>query len=411
MEDKDTSESPGDSQLEEEGTSEPRASSISPFSSQLRAMMRIRHKYQAMKKRRAEMNGLSASVRPVVRSTNPEVFTFDEVATSSTEWHRKRKKKRRSRVLFPNESRKFVPHKDRSRAKPFLVLLSVIVFLQVYNAIENLDDHVLMYDLDGLEKTLKQEVFGQREATEQLLRHLKDYLSTYVHSSPLAVALHGPSGVGKSHIGRILARHFRSVVGEQLVVQYFTLHHCPLEEDSQRCANTLASRVAEVVGQAETEEKIPIFIFDEMEFMHRPLLDTVQRLLQPNQNNEYLNAIYVLISSLGEAEITRYVLQNSSEAAADQQGAGRLGRELGSLLRRTLEVHHPLWKEAEVVPLSLLEKQHVIDCFLDEMTREGFYPDRSHIEQLAAELSYHSSGGRQFSRTGCKQVVAKVNLL
>ncbi|KAL4646555.1 torsin-4A [Arapaima gigas] len=334
-----------------------------------------------------------------MRSTSPEVFTFDNVAFNNTEWLQKRKKKRRRpQVLFPY-SRKFVPHKDRSRAKPFLVLFSVIVFLQVYNAIENLDDHVLTYDLEGLEKTLKQEVFGQREGTEQLLKHLKDYLSTYVHSSPLALALHGPSGVGKSHIGRILARHFRSVVGEQLVVQYFALHHCPPEKEAQHCANNLASQVAEVVSQAETEEKIPVFIFDEMEFMHRPLLDTVQQLLQPNQNNEYLNAIYVLISSLGEAEITRYVLQNSSEAAASQR------------LRHALESYHPLWKEAEVVPLLLLEKRHVMDCFLDEMTREGFYPDRSHIERLAAELSYHSSGGRQFSRTGCKQVVAKVNLL
>lgn len=414
MEDRDTSESPMDSQLDEDTPGVKTSQSTSPFTSQLKAMIRIRHKYQAMKKRRAEMNSpVQMAHRFSHRSTGPEVFTFEEAATaSSLEASHRRTKRRKRHVLFPNDRRKCLPSKDHSRAKPFLVLLSVIVFLQVYNAIENLDDHVLTYDLEGLEKTLKREVFGQPEATEELLRHLKDYLSTYVHSKPLALALHGPSGVGKSHLGRILARHFRSVVGEHLVMQYFVLHHCPQEEAAGECALQLTAQVTEVVNQAEEEEKIPVFIFDEVEFMHQPLLEALHSLLQPGQNNEYLNAIYVLIGSLGDSEITRYVLQNSSSEAVDgQRSPRRLIRELVSLLRHVLDGLHVVWRDTELVPLTLLEKRHVMDCFLDEMTQEGFYPDHSHIERLAGELSYYTSAGRRFSHNGCKQVIAKVNLL
>ncbi|XP_036383665.1 torsin family 4, member Ab [Megalops cyprinoides] len=413
MEDKDTSDSPTDSQPEEEEQTALPSPGASPFSAKLRAMMRIRNKYQAMKMRRLEMgSALSVAGRPSLRSTSPEIFTFDGVVGNKNAPPNKKKKKRRSRVLFPNDSRKFLPTAERSRAKPCLMLLSIIVFLQVYNAIENLDDHVVKYDLEGLEKTLRREVFGQQEATGELLSHLNDYLSTYVHNKPLAVSLHGPTGVGKSHLGRILARHFHSVVGQQLVMQYYAMHHCPLEENAASCARDLVLQVTEVVSRAEMEEKIPVFILDEVEFMHGQLLDALHSLLQPNQTNEYLNAIYVLISSLGESEITKYVLQNSSsEVPLGRGGVRQLGQELGPLLRLFLEEQHSLWAEVDFVPLTLLEKSHVMDCFLDEMTREGFYPDRLHVEQLAGELSYYSAGGRQFSRNGCKQVVAKVNLL
>ncbi|XP_061119633.1 torsin-4A isoform X2 [Conger conger] len=386
----------------------PAALSFSQFSSSLRAMVRIRNKYLAIKKRRVELGATPSSLSAVLpRSTSPKIFTFDGAAMAAALERRKKKKKKRRRVMFPNDSRRRTAPKESSRAKNCLVFLTFIVFLQVYNAIENLDDHLLRYDLEGLDKTVKREVFGQREASEGLLVHLGDYLSTYVHNRPLVLSLHGPSGVGKSHLGRILGRHFRSVLGEELVLQYFALHHCPLEGEAQNCARELSLSVAQTLKLAEEEEKIPFFIFDEVEFMHRPLLDTVYNLTRPGRSAEFLNAVYVLIGSLGNAEITKFVLQNSSSDAA------QLGRDVGPVLRDVLEKRHPLWgePETELLPLTLLEKGHVMDCFLDEMTREGFYPDRGHIERLAAEISYYAVDQRLLSHTGCKQVVAKVNLL
>ncbi|XP_038856667.1 torsin family 4, member Ab isoform X1 [Salvelinus namaycush] len=393
----------------------PRPSLISP---ELKAMIRIRTKYQALKRRRLDSaTGLFASGRPSTGpdpslptasgrpSMGPGLPTAPEIFTSNVKQatHRRRRRKG-SRVLFPNNCCKVVPSdKDRSRAKPFFVLFGIIVSLQVYNAIENLDDHVAPYDLEGLDKTLRREVFGQRAAIEELMEHLQGYLSTYAHSQPLALALHGPSGVGKSHLGRLLVRHFRSVLGEDLVVQYFTLHHCPVQGDVGQCARELSLWVEEVVEHAEAQEKIPVFVLDEVELMPAPLLDVLQGLLQPNQTNEHLNVIYVLLSSLGQEEIIRHILQNVSCTA----------KSAGALLRRTLAEHHPLWAEVglDIVSLTLLEKSHVMECLLEEMTQEGFYPDHGHIERLAGELSYFTTMGHQYSQNGCKQVVARVNLL
>ncbi|XP_040053382.2 torsin-4A [Gasterosteus aculeatus] len=389
------------------------APSVSSFSSSLRAVVRIKQKYLAMKKRRQEAllgPGPEGAPLGAPGKTSPRIFTFDGLPPFSN-LPQKKKKKRRKRVLYPTRGgRRAPPKQEQSRAKYCLYLLCAIVFLQVYNAIENLDDHVLRYDLEGLEKTLRREVFGQQGAVDGLLFHLKDYLSTYVHNKPLVVSLHGPSGVGKSHLGRLLAGHFRSVVGETLVLQYYVLHHCPQEADALRCARDLSALVSETVGRAEEEEKIPLFVFDEAEHMHGEILDALLRLVAAERSNEHLNAVYLLLSNLGHRHVTRHVLHNSSGAAAGRQGS--LARELTPALRDSLGELHPLWAEAELLPLGLLEKSHVMECFLEEMTREGFYPDHANIERLAGEIEYYPEvGGHAYSKTGCKQVVAKVNLL
>lgn len=249
------------------------------------------------------------------------------------------------------------------------------------------------------------EVVGQQEAVDGLLSHLRDYLSTYAHSKPLVVSLHGPTGVGKSYLGRLLARHFRSVAGEAMVLQYYVLHHCPQEVDVPHCAHNLSTIITEMVTQAEEEEKIPLFIFDEVEYMHGEILDTLWRAVTSSDANEYQNAIYLLLSNLGHEHIIKYMLHNSSSVSMAATASG-------ATLTDMLVKHHVLWRQAEIIPLGLLEKAHIMECFLYEMTEEGFYPDRANMERLTGELEYYPEvGGRQYSQTGCKQVVAKVNLL
>ncbi|XP_062268684.1 torsin-4A [Platichthys flesus] len=403
----------GDEELEE-GTKD----SAPSLSSTLRAVIRIKQKYQALKRRREEMAlvlGGPGTITGAPARTSPKIFTFDGVTPSSAV-PQKKKRRRRRRVMYPNGNRKRAPPKqERSRAKYCLYLLFAIVFLQVYNAIENLDDHVLRYDLDGLEKTLRREVFGQQGAVEGLLSHLHDYLSTYVHNKPLVVSMHGPSGVGKSHLGRLLAGHFRSVVGESLVLQYYVLHHCPQEADALQCAHNLSTLISQMVVRAEEEEKIPLLIFDEAEHMHGEILDELLQLVASKKSNEYLNAIYLFLSNLGHAHITKHMLHNSSSSSMALTASSHhshLVKELTPILRNTLENLHLLWTEVDILPLGLLEKGHVMECFLDEMTREGFYPDHTNIERLAGEIEYYPAvGGHEYSQMGCKQVVAKVNLL
>ncbi|XP_007654807.2 torsin-4A [Ornithorhynchus anatinus] len=335
----------------------------------------------------------------------PQFFTFDPPAEQTG---RRRKRRRKSRVvLYPENAKRYLPAEQKSKAKRCLLLLLTIVCFQILNAIENLDDNLQKYDVDGLEKTLRRGVFGQAAAVDGLVELLRDYLATHVHSKPLVLSLNGPSGVGKSHVGRLLARHFRSVMDPDFVTHYYVLHRCPEREALPACRRELAARIADVVARAEAEERVPLFILDEVEFMAPDLLDTLHAYLQPGLSNEFLNAVYVLISSIGGSEITRFVLQNGTGPGP----APRRGRDPAALVRALLADAHPIWEAAHVIPFTLLEKRDVVSCFVDEMAGEGFYPDQGHVESLASQLSYYTRGDAQYSVSGCKQVVAKVNLL
>ncbi|XP_025905363.1 torsin-4A [Nothoprocta perdicaria] len=410
---------------------------ISSISSPLRAIIRIRRQIRKQKKsrlrlelpreksselvqtrllqRQVSMNrtslyGSSTSFFNQSSFENSRYFTFDTSADHyAMSKCRRKKKRRKSRiVLYPDKTKRYLPTEEKSNAKRCLLLLIVIIFFQILNAIENLDDNLQKYDLDGLEKTMHREVFGQNAAVESIMELLKDYLATHIHNKPLIISLNGPGGVGKSHVGWLLAKHFRSVMDNDFVLQYFVMHHCPSGVSELTCQIDLSEKISDMVTRAEIEEKIPLFILDEVELMSPVLLDTLSRFFEPNQTNEFLNAIYILISNIGGNEITKFVIQNASTELLHQQ---RGVEELLKIIQPLLIQAHPLWKSADIVPFVLLEKSHVINCFLEEMRREGLYPDQNHIENLASQLSYYTTGDKQYSTTGCKQVVAKVNLL
>uniref|UniRef100_A0A8D0PQM8 Torsin-4A n=1 Tax=Sus scrofa TaxID=9823 RepID=A0A8D0PQM8_PIG len=391
----------------------------------VRAVVRLRRRVCLLRTRRLPTPGAGPDFGPGAPRANlhqPQFFTFEGPAELSSRAPRKRR--RRSRVvLYPETSRKYRPQAERrSRAQRCLLLLVAIVGFQVLNAIENLDDNALRYDLDGLEKALQRAVFGQPSAVGRIVALLRDYLATHVHSRPLLLALHGPSGVGKSHVGRLLARHFRAVLEDSaLVLQYDARHHCPDPRAAQDCREELAQRVADVVARAEAEEKTPLLVLDEVELLPQALLDELHGFLQPQRSHHFHNAIYVLLSGAGGADVTRFVLQNASRALALRPDGGHGARaaamaaqaeeELRVRLQALLVREHPLWQAAAIVPFLLLDKRDVVNCFRDEMAGEGFFPEQAHAELLAARLSYYRVAGREFAVTGCKQVVATVNLL
>lgn len=125
----------------EEETDENHRDSSSPslysFSSSLRTVMRIKQKYQALKKRRQELAlalGGPGTLTGAPARTSPKIFTFDALtpSTLSSSVPQRKKRKRRKRVLFPNRrERRAPPKQEHSRAKYCLYLLFAIVFMQV----------------------------------------------------------------------------------------------------------------------------------------------------------------------------------------------------------------------------------------------------------------------------------------
>lgn len=106
------------------------------FSPQLKAMMRIKKKY--------------------LKRSNSVKLAVGSVASDPKSPQTRKSKRRKSRVLFPNDTL-IKPKKDeRSRAKPFLVLFSVIVFVQVMLLVLFLGCHFFCARIEKVMNVLKQ---------------------------------------------------------------------------------------------------------------------------------------------------------------------------------------------------------------------------------------------------------------
>lgn len=129
----------GEIQSEEELEQRDNQTPSPSFSSTLYTVIRIKQKYQALKRRRQELSlvlGAPGTLVGAPVQSSPKIFTFEGNSPgpgpSSHAGHGKRRKSRKRRVLYPSrQGRRAPPRQEYSLAKYSLYLLFAIVFMQV----------------------------------------------------------------------------------------------------------------------------------------------------------------------------------------------------------------------------------------------------------------------------------------
>lgn len=129
----------GEIQSEEELEQRDNRTPSPSFSSTLYAVIRIKQKYQALKRRRQELSlvlGGPGTLMGAPVQSSPKIFTFEGngpvPCPSLHAVHGKRRKSRKRRVLYPSrQGRRAPPRQEYSLAKYSLYLLFAIVFMQV----------------------------------------------------------------------------------------------------------------------------------------------------------------------------------------------------------------------------------------------------------------------------------------
>ncbi|XP_038672453.1 torsin-4A-A-like [Scyliorhinus canicula] len=286
-----------------------------------------------------------------------------------------------------------------TKAIHLLFLLCLIVGLQVYNAYENLDDNLLLYDIDQLEKTLHRELLGQTLALNKLTKLLRDYLVTYVHEKPLFLSINGPAGVGKSHLGRLIGKHFRFQLGSGIVLQHSVRYQQLSGHSGQH--SKLAARISAIFSEARRAQRVPVLLFDEMELAPAELLSFVGRLLR----SEHTSAVYIFFSKLGQDWIMQSIRRRLAPRATRRMA--QLSRELTQQFTR----RHPIWRSPEIIPLRPLERAHVVQCFHQLMDWVGLYPCQRQVETMANTLNYYRARQKLYAQQGCKHVPSMVKKL
>lgn len=273
-----------------------------------------------------------------------------------------------------------------------LYLLCGVVAFQVYQD-ESVEQNLLTYDIAHLEKTLHQELVGQTLAINRLTKLLRRYLAMYVHSKPLVLSVNGPTGVGKTYMGRLIAKHFRSALDPQLVLQ------CSLKHQSLLDLSTL---VSDTLSQAQLSHQIPVVLLDHVEHASPEILDLLGSLLA---STDPTGAVYILLSNVGREVISRSTLRPSVHRETTR--ARRVSEKLARLTAR----RHPLWREVDFIPLFPLDRPHVAQCARLLMDRRGFYPRDPRAETMADGLSYYKARHRLYAQQGCKPIPSLVRQL
>ena len=109
-----------------------------------------------------------------------------------------------------------------------------------------------------------------------------DILTSFCRSLCAVLMLHGPSGVGKNHISRLLARSmFTNGVESRFVNYYSSSRHFREADKVEEYRSTLDHEIKSNLTVCDTQ----LFIFDEARRFPPKLLDSLAPFFDPGTNS------------------------------------------------------------------------------------------------------------------------------
>jgi len=177
-------------------------------------------------------------------------------------------------------------------------------------------------DINSLEDFFKENIIGQRKALEAIIKSLKLMASGLAgHSSFLFV---GPTGVGKTQVGKLLGEKFSGNFYKINCAEYAGGHEYAklIGSPPGYVGHSEKSLLAEKAEQSNSW----VFLFDEIEKAHHKLYDFLLSLLDDGTCTDNLGtvldfsqSIFIFTSNQGTADIKRNPVGFGKVEDLDQQ--------------------------------------------------------------------------------------------
>ncbi|XP_063792532.1 torsin-1A-like [Pseudophryne corroboree] len=274
------------------------------------------------------------------------------------------------------------------------------------------------YNSTAMLQDLNTKLFEQHLAHEIIFKALTGFLSNESPEKPLALSMHGWSGIGKSHVAKIIVKNIYKLGMESKLVHLFLPElHFPNKNLISKYKVQLQSWIRGNVSNCARS----IFIFDEMDKLHPGLINAIKPFLDYHDNIDgvsYRKAIFLFLSNQDGNLINKKAMEywktgKEREEIKLQDLESGLSLELYNNLNSGFG-RSTLIKQNMIdffIPFLPLERRHVEMCIKEELRRYGQQEDRNIIDTVADMLQYDPKEYKLFSVSGCKHVPSRVTLV
>uniref|UniRef100_A0A7N4PHW1 Torsin family 1 member B n=3 Tax=Sarcophilus harrisii TaxID=9305 RepID=A0A7N4PHW1_SARHA len=268
----------------------------------------------------------------------------------------------------------------------------------------------------ALKLDLEEKLFGQHLAREVILKALTGFRNNKNPKKPLTLSLHGWAGTGKNFVSQIVAENLHPKgLKSNFVHLFVSTLHFPHEQEIKLYQEQLQKWIRGNVSACERS----VFIFDEMDKLHRGLIDSIKPFLDYYEQVDgisYRKAIFIFLSNAGGDLITRMALD-----------FWRAGKKREDIQLKDLEPvlslgvfnnkNSGLWHTSLIdkslidyfVPFLPLEYKHVKMCVRAEMKSRGFAIDEEVVTRVADEMTFFPKEEKIYSDKGCKTVQTRLD--
>jgi hypothetical protein len=274
-------------------------------------------------------------------------------------------------------------------------------------------------DFIKMRRTFLDKVYGQHLVRTIVTKAVKAHVQDKKPKKALVMTFHGWTGGGKNYVSQILAETlYKKGVDSQFVHLLSSTKEWPDHNKLTEYKSLLQKRVEAAVKSCPRQ----LFIFDEVDKMPQGLLEALVPFLDYNphvRGIDFRHCIFIFLSNTGGYAISRTVYnfwsqgkERSSIGMKDIEPLINSGafNERGGLHKSSVVANHLI---DHYIPFLPLEKKHVMQCVEDfvEQRYPGKIVNKEFLEKVANEMEYFPPDVNLYSKTGCKRVEKKVDVL
>ena len=272
-------------------------------------------------------------------------------------------------------------------------------------------------NITGLTSALQSRLHGQHLVINTAVKAIRGHVYNTNPQKALVLSFHGWTGGGKNFVSKIIAEHlYTKGLESKYVHTYVATLHFPHKSKIETYKDQLRQWVKGNVSQCEKA----MFIFDEMDKMPEGLIDTIKPYIDhyPEINGvDYRKSIFIFLSNSGGNDITRRTLEQWEMGRAREEISHKEMEEvinIGAFNEKGGLWHSSLIEKnliSAFVPFLPLERRHVKLCIRDDLKNKAQPVTKEILNKVADELLYFPPSNKLFSKSGCKRVSQKVDLI